>query len=232
MRHSTLTAGASLALTLTASFLLLLSGCASDGGKRPANRSLDLTGRLTEQYQALSGSLDGAVQALSTLRGTVERQGIIQRQSVAVGDVEGAFKGLKASLAGLRKATASVESAQAGLGNSFNAYLATWDKEIAGFQSEDLKESAQRRREASDGRFKALTAELSQATPSFERYIGRVAELEKALSLDLTPAGVGALDSVLEDAIDAAKPLREETERLAGLTREFGQTLTAAGAPK
>jgi hypothetical protein len=207
--------------------VLVLAACAATG--KPVERSANATTALAERYAEAGTALDSVAAGFSALRDTVETQGIINREKVAVGDVAAAFKGLQKEIDVLGAATKRVQSGRESLRRAMDGYLAAWDKELAGFQSEDLKRASEKRRDSTRASFESLVAELTTVDQGVEGYLGRLAEIEKALGHDLTPAGVSALDGVLSDAAKEAAPLRKTVDGAAELVRGFAAKLSAGG---
>lgn len=218
-----------LSLILVTCLAQLGASCASSD-ERPSERTTNQTERLTADYVTLAASVEEQVTALGAVRTTVETQGILHREDVAVGDVAGAYKGYNSALGDLRASGRRVATSRESMNRSMETYIKDWDKEIAAFQSDDLKRSAQRRRDSTRSRFEDLSAELDKTTQRFDGYVAHLSEIEKALALDLTPAGVGALDGVLRDAMAAGGPVREDALRMVEVLREYAATLSAGGA--
>lgn len=221
---------AALGLSLLFFAPIALTTACSGGGGRPAERTIGSTERLVGEVEAVGAALGAVTSALEGLRGTVETQGLLKREKVAVADVEKAYGTLEDALDEVREASKDVAKGREALREAVDRQLAKWDADIKTFQSTDLKKSTQQRRDATQARFNALSAELDGFSQRVDGYVARLAEIETALAHDLTPAGVGALDGVLKDAAGASKPVAEEVLKAAQLVRDYAATLSANGS--
>lgn len=215
-----------LALALLGSLLPALNSCASSG--KPADRSVEVTGRLTSEFESLGVNANSVSAAIDVLRASVERQGIINRESVAVGDIDSAFKSFRKAVEGVRASKKQLSSSRASLQKSMDSYLATWDKDIASYESEDLKKRSQERRDDSLARFTRISEELTEGGQKVDAYIARLGELESALMNELTPGGVNALDDELKKAGEDSKQLGDVATKIAAKLREYAGTLQAS----
>lgn len=205
-----------------------LTACASSG--KPVDRTVSHTERLTSAYQNLGASAAGVKAAADALRGSVEAKGIINREKVAVADIDKAFKRYRESVADVRSAQKKVTSSRSSLRKSVEAYFASWDKEIAAFDSDTLRSSAQSRRQDASESYVKLSEALDEGAAKVEAYLSRLSQLDAALVYDLTPAGVSALDDQLAQAGTDGEKTAEVAETLAGKLREYSETL-ASGKP-
>jgi len=225
--HRHFPANALLALALVPT-LVLAPGCGGTAA-RPVEKTMDQTSRLVSAYESLSGRTDGVVTALEGLRGSVESEGILQRERVATGDIEKGYKSVKSAISDLMKATKEVESARSGLKSSVERQLKKWDADLATFESEDLRRAMLTRRTLTAERFTALSNELDRADLMSAQYVIEVSAIERALGHDLTPEGVGALGSVLLDAESHATPVTNAVQRAVAAAHEYVSTLSASG---
>jgi hypothetical protein len=228
MRTQSVPRSSSLALALLATMVAAFTSCASSG--TPSQRTVTVSERLTGEFEALGANANAVSAAVDKLRDSVETTGIINREKVAVGDIEGSFKEFRKAVDGVRSSKRQLESSRKSLQSAMDQYLATWDKDIASYESEDLKRRSQERRDDGQARFVRVTAELEKGGQEVNAYIGRLTELQSALANDLTPAGVGNLDDMLEQAGADGKKLGEVAMALADKVREYVGTLKATGA--
>lgn len=218
--------GAFLALALLCSLFPALTSCASSG--RPADRSVEVTGRLTSEFEALGVNASAVGAAVDVLRTSVERQGIINRESVAVGDIDSAFKSFRKAIAGVRSSKKQLASSRVSLQKAMDSYVKSWDKEIASYESEDLKKRSQERRDDALARFARVSEELTAGGQEVDAYISRISDLESALAHDLTPGGINALDDELQKAGADGKRLGDVASKIAAKLREYAGTLQAS----
>jgi exonuclease VII small subunit len=218
-----------LVLALLATLTPAFTACASSG--KPVDRSVKVTGKLTNDFDTLATNANAVTTAVDALRDSVETQGIINREKVAVGDIEAAFKGFRKAVEGVRTSKKQLASNRSSLKSAMDSYIASWDKEIATYESEDLKKRSQERRDDALARFTRVTEELEQGGLEVDAYIARLGQLDSALVHDLTPGGVSALDDELKKAGSDGEKLGEVATKIADRLREYAGTLQASAPP-
>lgn len=218
-----------LVLTLLATLAPVFTACASSG--KPVDRSVQVTGKLTGEFEALATNANAVTTASDALRNSVESKGIINREKVAVGDIESAFKRFRKAVDGVRSSKKQLASNRSSLKSAMDSYIASWDKDIATYASEDLKKRAQERRDDTLARFARVTEELETGGAEVDAYIARLGDLDSALVHDLTPGGVSALDDELKKAGEDGKKLGEVATKIAEKLREYVGTLQASTPP-
>jgi hypothetical protein len=217
------------ALILIAPLLAIAPACQSSEAARPAAKTRDVTSELVDLYGALKTQLIDAAASVDTLRATVESEDDVDRDDIAVGDVEEAYSDLGASLDGLEKSTASVARARETLRMAVEDQMKSWDADIATFDSAEVRAATQRRRDTTATNFVGLSSELDELTRSVDVYIGRLGVVRQALANDLTPRGIGAFDSILDDASDDVKPVTAALRRAVRSLEEYSGTMSATG---
>ncbi len=215
-----------LALALLCTLLPALNSCASSG--KPADRSVEVSGRLTSEFEALGVNANAVSAAVDVLRGSVERQGIINRENVAVGDIDSAFKSFRKAVEGVRSSKKQLSSSRGSLESSVDSYHASWDDDIASYESADLRKRSQERRDDSLARFTRISEELTEVGQRVDAYIARIGDLESALMNELTPGGVNALDDELMKAGEDSKQLGADATQSAAKLREYVGSLRAS----
>jgi predicted nucleic acid-binding Zn-ribbon protein len=205
-----------------------LSACASDGP--PAQRTVNVGERLTNEFDALGANATAVVDAIARLRESFDTTGIINREVVEVGDLNGSFKSFQKAVDGVQSSRKQLASSRASLKSAMDSYLAKWDKDIASYESEDLKQRSQERRDDGLTRFTRITEELGKGGQAVDAYLARLDELESALANDLNAAGVKALDSELKKASSDSEKLAETASDVADKLKTYVGSLKASGA--
>ena len=124
------------------------------------------------------------------------------------------------------KLRAEVEQMEAG----GREYLVTWDREIATIQDEDLRNRTAERRQDVAGRIDALHERYIAAREAIAPVVHRFQEIETALKVDLTAAGVDTVRASVRntDDLDGA---RRALNELGEAFREASISLAAAASP-
>jgi hypothetical protein len=229
MSTPSISLGKILVLAVLAATTSTFTGCASSG--KPAEQSVKVTGKLSGDFEALATNANAVSDSVDALRGSVETKGIINREKVAVGDIEGAFKGFRKAVEGVRTSKKQVASNRTSLQSAMDSYIAGWDKEIATYESEDLKQRSQERRDDALARFAKVKEELEKGGQEVDAYITRLTDLESAISHDMTAVGVSALDDELDKAGSDGEKLAEAATKIAESLREYAGTLQASAPP-
>lgn len=167
------------------------------------------------QVAEVNGRVDGALQALNDLVNHPSRD--LQRQFRTYTD---ALNKLESAHDKLRANVEAMES-------EGREYLVTWDREIATIQDQDLRNSTAERRTEVSERMDTLHESFIDARESLAPLLHRLQEIETALKVDLTSAGVESVRPTVGNANDV-EPARDALRQLANAFREAAVSLAAA----
>jgi gas vesicle protein len=108
-------------------------------------------------------------------------------------------------------------------------YIAGWEKEIDQLATPELREGAAERRLAVRKNYDRLRDAARALDAAYEPFLTQLQDIQKALSLDLTPAGVQAAQPALEIARTSAAALKQ---RIADFIAELDQVLAVSPPQK
>src|SRR5688572_3148102 len=125
MRNHSMLRRSPLVLALLATLAPTFTSCASTSSA-PAERTVTASERLTGEFDMLATNANAVSTAVDKLRASVDTKGIINREVVAVGDVEGSFKEFSKAVAGVRSSKTQLQSSRKSLKSAMDSYLAKW----------------------------------------------------------------------------------------------------------
>ncbi len=193
---------ASLAIATVAA---LWAGCASSGyqkGEKTASH-LESTAAEIELGKA-------RVQiALDTLND------LMQKPSE---DLRPQYKAFSSAVSKVAATARRVNAKAEAMAAAGQAYAAKWDEQMATIASPDIRARSEARKAAVMASLAQVQTEYQQTKASFNPFLADLEDIDKALSLDLTPAGV---DSLADEARKANAQGADLIKSLDALTTDF-----------
>lgn len=210
---------------------LLLGACASTGkpsGVQKAEATVGTVERLSDQLGQLATQLDATSAALGGLRESVGAKGLFNRAVEAKSDIPAAFGQYRKALEAVRTTAKKVASTDADLSGDMNAYLETWEQNMAEVQNVKLREASMKRRTSAQERYQKVTEEFGGLWKAFEGHLTQLNEIEVALGSDLTPAGVAAIDDTLGDTQKQSDSVKKGLGKASEILSGFADALRAS----
>lgn len=196
--------------TLLSLVALLLAGCTTAGYRKGDGAALTMQNAAAE-VQAESQALE---LTLSALKGLINDPGA---------DLKQPFRHFSAALARLVACAHDTEKTGSRMARKNAAYLQAWDKELAAMEFEHVRDLSQERRTTVSNGLDKVAKRYENSQTVVQPLISYLTDIRRALSSDLTPAGLEAIKPVVTNADNSA--LKVQTA-LAALTTE----LTDSGA--
>lgn len=91
-------------------------------------------------------------------------------------------------------------------------YIATWEQQAAGISSEELRAGATERRQTVRENYSRIRDMASELQTAYEPFLRQLRDIQRALALDLTPAGVEAAKPAIETARQTGNQLKEQID--------------------
>jgi|GEM_PF-1851167 len=91
-------------------------------------------------------------------------------------------------------------------------YIASWEREADRLASAELRAGATERRETVRENYNRLRDVASEMQAAYEPFLKQLRDIQRALSLDLTPAGVEAAKPAIETARQTGTQLKEQID--------------------
>ena len=129
------------------------------------------------------------------------------------GDLRPAYNAYTASLKGTRAASERTLKRVAGLHDEGEDHFATWQAELDTISDEGIRTRAMKRLTAARQNWNAAAGALQEATVQFPALLGYLADIEKALSYDLTSEGVKSVRGTARSANEAFGRIQDLSQR-------------------
>ena len=193
---------------------MLAAGCASSGYDK-GNQTAQNIQTAANRIAALPAQIDKTVASLNDL------------VSKPQADLRPQFKQFTANLAEVESAAKDIGAARRTMGEKSKEFFAEWDKQLAQINNEDIKARSEARKKDVADKLEAIKRSYTEAETAFRPFINSLKDVQKYLSVDLTPGGVGAIkDTVTKANQDAAK-LGEEITQLAEQFKSLGLAMSS-----
>ena len=100
-----------------------------------------------------------------------------------------------------------------------DAYIAKWQKEMETVQDPSIKASLQQRRDAMSANFQKVRNSAQGVREAYQPFLAQLKEIQKALSVDLSPAALPGLKPSMEKANAQGQTLKQ---KIAEVKSELG----------
>jgi hypothetical protein len=195
--------------------LLLSAGCASSGNEK-GNQTAASIQAAANNIAALPAEIGKTLASLSDL---------VNRPAA---DLRPQYKAFVLNLAAAEDAGREVEDARMDLGQQGKAYFAEWDAQLAKIKNEDIKARSQSRKHEVAQQLQAIKKNYAEAEVIYRPFMSSLKDVQKYLSVDLTPDGVTAIKGTLNRALTDVGPLNDSLAKLAGDFRALGVAMSSA----
>jgi hypothetical protein len=170
-----------------AAFAGFLCSCASNGYQKGDVAAASMQRAATE-VQAEQRALDGTIAALGELMNASE------------GDLSVPFKRYSASLDRLIAAAHRTEATGKTMELKSAAYVEQWDRQLQSIDYQHIRDLSEARRSEVTNRVDAINRRYKESQEVVQPLISYFEDIRKALSTDLTPAGLQSLKEIVQNA--------------------------------
>ena len=122
-----------------------------------------------------------------------------------------AYAAFSIELGAFRKLSDQILKESADVRNRGRELFAEWDQEAKSIKNPDIRAVAEQRRTTLQSTYDAMTTPLIAARADLTEVASDLTDIQKALALDLTPAGLGAVkkpvDQINRKAVETSKSL-------------------------
>jgi chromosome segregation ATPase len=197
-----------------------LVGCSTTTGRSvlgnsPREDVVDRVNAATAQTAEVNSRIDSALRALDDLANHPEAR--LNRQ----------FDRYTDALSKLESETEELREEIEAMGHEGREYLVSWDREIATISDNELRERTAERRQDVAGRIDTLHGSYVTARERLAPLVQRLREIESAIRVDLTSAGIKTVRPAVDGAVDVAAPARDSLRELAEALRQTNTSLAA-----
>lgn len=200
-------------VVMSAVLILALAGCSMfDGGSgKPAKVSSAAVGSMRDTSAQL-GRCDAALSRSTTALDALP----------SADDLPAAFKEFVNASDALQRTGEVAKSRWQDMRTRGDNYIQSWQKEISQVTDPQLRESMEARKELLKQNYEKIAETARAVRAAYEPYARTLNEIEKALRMDLTPAGVTVVQPMLERAAGDADVLKT---KLADLRRQLNEVM-------
>ena len=195
--------------------VLLAVGCASTAGFNQGNITAAKIQSTSDQIAALPGQLDKTLASLNNL--------VSQPQP----DLRPQYKEFAANVAAVQSSAKDLATARAKIASDQTEFFARWDQEITQIQNQDIKAASQKRRDEVARNLTAIKTSYAQTDMAFKPFLADLSDVQKYLSVDLTPGGIAAIKGPVAKAGQDAVPLKASLANLAADFRTLGASMSS-----
>lgn len=214
MNHSCKLIPTMTSLATCAIALFLSAGCASSGRDK-GNQTAAHIQTAANHIAALPNEIDQTLTSLSNL----------VHQPAA--DLRPQYKEFVFNLAVVEDAGMEIVDARIQLGEQGKAYFAEWDAQLAQIQNEDIQARSQSRKNEVAQKLQAIKRSYAEAEVAYRPFMSGLKDVQKYLSVDLTPDGVAAIKGTVAKAISDAGPLNASLAKLANDFKALGLAMSS-----
>ena len=205
--------------TLTGCLLLMTAllapGCATKGYQKAAATSNTLTNAAKQVDLARSEVTDatGALDAFSTS---------------SPAELRPTFKRYQDTVTALDQANVDLLQKTQDMEAQGRKYFDSWDASMAEMKSEDIRSRSKERQQEVTAQYAQIQQRYQEAHRQFDPFIANLHDIQRLLSVDLTPAGVASAHEFVEKAKAHAVEVRQALDNLAEGLRVFSANLNPA----
>ena len=106
-------------------------------------------------------------------------------------------------------------------------FVAKWDEQIAQINNEDIKTRSQARRAEVTEKLQAIKRSYAETEVAFRPFLSELRDVQKFLSVDLTPGGLTAINPSVTKAKANAVPLKQALGKLAADFKSVGVAMSS-----
>jgi hypothetical protein len=202
----------------TLAAIFLWGGCASKGYDKGNITAANIQAT-SDHIAALPGQLDQTVTSLNDLVSTPQP------------DLRPQYQKFAANVDTVEATSKSVAADRQSMGEKGKAYLAAWDQQIAQIQNPDIKAVAQGRRDQVTQQLVTVKKSYVIACDAFKPFLSDLKDVQNYLSVDLTTAGLSAVQPQVAKASQDVIPLKASLNQLAGDFKALATSMSSVTQP-
>jgi hypothetical protein len=191
-----------LQAVMVVGMVVFLSSCATQGYQKGDMAAASMQKAATE-VQAEQRALDATVAALGDL---INAQG---------GDLSMPFKRYSYALDHLIASARHTETTGRTMELKSASYVEAWDRQLQSIDYQHIREVSEARRAEVTNRVQAINQRYHESQSVVQPLISYFEDIRKALSTDLTPAGLASLKEVVQNANNNVAKVQTALDALA-----------------
>ena len=194
----------------------LLAGCSSNG--KPAKESAQTVQGLGETRKAL-------VRAKEQVNETTAAMNALASGA----DVKSNYARFNQAVAETQRQGEMARKRGAEMREQADAYIAAWQREMADVDNPELRAGVEARREKVRQNFDAIRTAAQATRDAYEPYMKDLQDIQKVLSMDLTPQGVQTVRPVIDKANADARVVNARLDALIAQLDNVSAGMTPTG---
>ena len=197
--------------------LALLTGCSSNG--KPAKES-------AQTVQGLGDTRKALVRAKEQVNETTAAMNALASGG---GDMKSNYARFSQAVAETQRQGEMARKRGADMREQADAYIASWQREMADVDNPELRAGVEARRERVRQNFDGIRTSAHAARDAYEPYMKDLQDIQKVLAMDLTPQGVQTVRPVIDKANADARIVNERLDALIGKLDNVSAGMTPTG---
>lgn len=181
------------------SIVALLTGCATN----VSGQAKEVT-RTVTSMQTTRAELAKAQVQIGDVLAAMDQLG-----SASAADLPRLYKAFTRQVAGTVSQGETARRRASQMRDRYQQYIASWEKEIEELSTPELRANAAERRQAVRENYDRLRDAARATDQAYQPFLTQLQDIQKSLSLDLTPAGVKAAQPAFERARQTGADLRQ-----------------------
>lgn len=105
-------------------------------------------------------------------------------------------------------------------------YLEEWDNQMAGIESDNIRQTAEQRRQKVEEMFAKVQSELKKAGEAYDPFINKLNDIRTAMNMDLNRNGLNAMLPIAQNAKIDAVNINSKLDAAISALREASKALT------
>jgi DNA repair exonuclease SbcCD ATPase subunit len=188
------------------------------------------SGRSAESEKAI-GSMQDVINQLDTAKAQITKANTNLDALSTSPDLTAAFKNLSDSANEIKSGGDAARERWASMQARGQEYVAKWQADMETIQSPEIKQSMEQRRELVRANYAKITEAAKQTREAYDPYLKDLQDIQKALSMDMNPAGVKAMASPIAKGKADGQTLLKAVDLLQTQLKDVMKGMTPPSTP-
>jgi chromosome segregation ATPase len=197
--------------------LALVAGCSSNG--KPSKAS-------AQTVQGLGDTRKALVRAKEQVNETTSAMNALASGG---GDMKSNYARFSQAVAETQRQREMARKRGADMREQADAYIASWQREMADVDNPELRAGVEARRERVRQNFDSIRAAAQSTRDAYEPYMKDLQDIQKVLGMDLTPQGLQTVRPVIDKANADARVVNERLDALIAQLDNVSSGMTPTG---
>ena len=167
------------------------------------------SGRAKESEKAVEGFQNTRTSVIRAKAYVDRTNAALDQIASGSGDLQQSFKNYNTCVSDLEKSAAEAKKRAQTMRENLRAYTTKWQSEIDSMEDPTVRAGLQQRRDTVRANFDKVRTKAQAARDAYLPYIAQLKEIQRALSVDLTPQNVNALKPAMAKAKAQGETLKQ-----------------------